>query len=137
MTYDGMVSVRDATDEAQTRTKTTRILIVEDDPGIQWVVTAFLEHEGYAVDVASHGAEALQRVEEQRPDLVLLDMNLPVVDGRTFVQHLRARCIEIPIVAVTAARHAAEWAKEIGAVTYISKPISLPLLIRRIDEIAA
>jgi CheY-like chemotaxis protein len=62
---------------------------------------------------------------------------MPIMDGWTLAQELRTRHIDVPLVVMTPARNAREWAQEVGATAYISKPVSLPALISRIDQICA
>ena len=112
------------------------ILIVDDDAALRWMVASFLEQEGYTVQTASSGAAALDQIERQRPSLILLDMNLPGIDGWELAKTLRERNLNIPIVVMTAAAEARMWASQIGAAAYVAKPLSLPQLLSRIDGIA-
>jgi len=112
-------------------TTETNILIVEDDDDLRDLLVMMLEEEGFQVQAARHGQEALERVGEQMPDLILLDMKMPVMDGWTFalefgVRHGRS----IPIVVMTAAEHAARRAQEIGAAGWVSKPFQYAELLR-------
>jgi DNA-binding response OmpR family regulator len=113
------------------------ILIVEDDLLLQQIIAAFLRDEGFEVDTAATGAEALAHIARLAPSLVLLDVHLPDMDGLGLAQELRARGIVLPLVVMTAAHDAREWAREIGAVSYIPKPVSLPRLLRRLDDLSA
>ena len=99
-----------------------RVLIVDDEPDIRATVSAMLEIEGYEVDEAANGADALQAMERQEPDLILLDMRMPVLDGWAFAREMRSRGHVTPIVVMTAARDAARWASEIAAAAFVSKP---------------
>jgi len=121
-------------DQALIRT-TCRILVVEDDFGIRSALVALLEDEGYLVEEAENGVEALVCLERQRPALVLLDMRMPVMDGWQFAQELRARQIEVPLVVMTAARDAQAWAEEIAAAAYVTKPFDHEALITTMDRI--
>jgi urea transport system substrate-binding protein len=111
-----------------------RVLVVDDEPDIRATVSAMLEIEGYAVAEAMNGAEALVAVEANPPDLILLDMRMPVLDGWGFAAELRRRGHGIPIVVMTAARDAAHWAAEIAATAFISKPFGYDELIRTVEE---
>jgi DNA-binding response OmpR family regulator len=113
------------------------ILVVEDDAALQWMIAAFLRNEGYRVETTGTTQQALSAILRERPKLVLLDMDLPGIHGSQLVQALRAREITLPIVVMTAARNAREWAEQIGAAAYVSKPLSLPMLLRRINSVAA
>jgi CheY-like chemotaxis protein len=111
-----------------------RVLVVDDEPHIRATVTAMLEAEGYAVVEATNGAEALAAVEAAPPDLVLLDMRMPVLDGWGFAAELRRRGHAIPIVVMTAARDAAHWASEIAASAFVAKPFGLDDLISAVER---
>ena len=95
-----------------------------------------LEQEGFTVQTAGNGLSALEHIERERPSLVLLDMHLPEMDGWEFCRLLHERKIDVPIVVMTAAAEARMWAAQIGAAAYVTKPLSLPLLLSRIDNIA-
>jgi two-component system, chemotaxis family, chemotaxis protein CheY len=112
------------------------VLVVEDDAGLLNVVSAFLREERFEVDTAATGREALESIERQPPSVVLLDMNLPIMNGWELASELRARHLEVPILVMTAARDARRCATEIGAAGYVAKPVSLPVLLRELDAIA-
>jgi CheY-like chemotaxis protein len=111
-----------------------RVLVVDDEPGIRATVSAMLEIEGYDVAEASNGADALQAVEVTLPDVILLDMRMPILDGWEFAAEMRDRGHRIPIVVMTAARDAAHWASEIAATAFVSKPFGYDDLIRAVQE---
>lgn len=111
-------------------TQTARILVVEDDDGIRDLVDLVLSTAGYEVLTAPNGAAALQLVGQARPDLVLLDMRMPVMDGWEFARQYRARPEPpAPILVLTAARDAAARAAEIDANGYLGKPFDLQELL--------
>jgi DNA-binding response OmpR family regulator len=112
------------------------ILVVDDDRMTLFIVETFLRNEGYRVETVGTVKDALADILRRQPDLVLLDMELPDGHGSELVQLLQAHEITIPIVVMTAARDARDWAERIGAAAYVSKPLSLPLLLRRIDDIS-
>jgi CheY-like chemotaxis protein len=111
-----------------------RVLIVDDEPDIRATVSAMLEIEGYDVDEAANGADALHAIERQPPDVILLDMRMPVLDGWGFARELRRRGHEMPIVVMTAARDAARWAGEIAASAFVAKPFGFDDLITAVEE---
>jgi urea transport system substrate-binding protein len=111
-----------------------RVLVVDDEPDIRATVSAMLEIEGYAVAEAVNGAEALAAVEADPPDVILLDMRMPVLDGWGFASEMRRRGHIIPIVVMTAARDAAHWAAEIAAAAFVSKPFGYDDLIRAVED---
>lgn len=112
-----------------------RVLVVDDEPDIRATVAAMLEIEGYEVTEATNGADALASVEAACPDLILLDMRMPVLDGWGFAAELRRRGHETPIVVMTAARDAAQWAAEIAAPAYLAKPFGYDDLIRAVEGV--
>jgi two-component system chemotaxis response regulator CheY len=109
------------------------ILIVDDDPTILQLLSETLQLEGYRVATAANGAEALAQVERARPSLVLLDMRMPVLDGWDFASQLRQRGIELPIVVMTAAANASQWAAEIKASAYLAKPFDIGELLQAVE----
>jgi len=111
------------------------ILVVDDDPSIRAVVAQILDFEGYPVQTATDGAEALAAVAQARPSLVLLDMRMPVLDGWGFARALAARGEQLPIVVMTAAQDARRWAEEIGAAGYLAKPFELPDLLAVVERL--
>ena len=111
-----------------------RVLVVDDEPGIRAIVLAMLEIEGYAVAEAMNGAEALVAVEADPPDVILLDMRMPVLDGWGFASELRRRGHRTPIVVMTAARDAAGWARDIAATAFVAKPFSYDDLIGAVER---
>lgn len=79
------------------------ILVVDDEPSMRFLLRVILEPEGYAVVEAKHGAEALERVRERRPDLVVTDLTMPVMSGTELIAGLRAdpETASIPIVVIS------------------------------------
>lgn len=105
------------------------VLVVDDDPTIQATVADILDLEGCQVARADNGKEALALLERCRPDLILLDMRMPVMDGWAFARAVQERGWHLPIVVMTAARDARRWATEIGATDYLDKPFDLDDLL--------
>jgi CheY-like chemotaxis protein len=103
------------------------ILIVEDNEANQLLASAVLEREGYKVEVASSSDEALDRLKRRSPDLILMDVHLPGIDGLSLTRLLKAdeRTASIPVVALTALamRGDRERSLDAGCAGYISKPI--------------
>ena len=107
-----------------------RILVVDDDDSIREFVAMALEDEGYQVVTASQGAQALQVAAATPPDLILLDMRMPVMDGWEFARIYRQQsCPHAPIIILSAARNGAAITAEIGAVDYLAKPFELAQLL--------
>lgn len=115
-----------------------RILLVDDDVDLLTIVAEALEDEGYVVDTAGNGAEALERVAAAVPQLILLDMWMPVMDGWTFAKALRARYGRtIPIIVVTAGQDTNAKAEEVGADSGLRKPFDLKTLYAAVADVLA
>jgi CheY-like chemotaxis protein len=118
-----------------------QILVVEDDAAIRGLVTEVLRDDGYAVSEAANGAEALAYVGKHKPDLIVLDLMMPVMDGWTFVEECQRteRCSEVPIV-VTSASHdlprTAERLRSYGVRTCLAKPFDVEGLLALVERYA-
>ena len=118
--------------------RSARVLVVDDDKGIREFVRTVLADEGYDVTEATDGQEALDRVAQRRPDVILLDMRMPVMDGWEFARTYRERPgPHAPIVIVTAALDVAKDAKEIGADGFLAKPFQLDDLLQLVQQHSA
>jgi CheY-like chemotaxis protein len=110
-------------------------LVVEDEPEIRDFVSMVLDSQGYRVSTAANGALALEEVDREPVDLILLDMRMPVMDGWRFARAYRAASgPHAPIVVLTAAQDAAARAAQINAEGYLGKPFDLDDLLRVVDE---
>lgn len=111
-----------------------RILIIEDDPAISKALMESLEDEHYNVLTASDGKEGYEMVSKENPDLILLDLMLPTMNGQDICQKLREGGITIPIIMLTSKREETDkvLGLELGADDYITKPCSLRELHARI-----
>ena len=108
----------------------TRILVVDDDTSIRSFVEMALDGEGYAVSTANNGAQALAVTGQMQPDLILLDMRMPIMDGWTFARRYRENAgPHAPIVVITAATDAGQRAAEIDADGFLGKPFDLDELL--------
>jgi CheY-like chemotaxis protein len=106
------------------------ILVVEDDQETRDFLALVLEAEGYAVRTAHHGAMALELIQQQAPQLILLDMRMPVMDGWGFVRAYRSQLgPHAPIIVQTAARDAEQTAREVEADAFLGKPFNLEDLL--------
>jgi CheY-like chemotaxis protein len=113
------------------------VLVVDDEPDIRATVAAMLEIEGYRVTEAANGADALRQLDDGAPDIILLDMRMPILDGWGFAAELRRRGHHTPIVVMTAARDAARWAAEIAAGAFVAKPFGFDDLIGAVRRVTA
>jgi CheY-like chemotaxis protein len=114
------------------------VLVVDDDPDVRLVLTDLLGDEGYDVVTASDGQAALERVREQPPAVILLDYQMPRVNGPQFAAAYRQLPEpHAPIVLVTAAASARQRAAEIGADAFIGKPFDLQVLYEVVQRYAA
>ena len=114
------------------------ILIVEDDDEIRDFLSLVLQQEGYAIRTAQNGAVALRTIDQAPPELILLDMRMPVMDGWAFAQAYRGRPgPHAPILVLTAARDAEQRAREIQADGYLGKPFNLDELLELVRSTLA
>ncbi|HLT59121.1 MAG: response regulator transcription factor [Limnochordales bacterium] len=113
-----------------------KILVVDDEPHIVELIAYHLQREGFGVITAADGAEALDKVEENRPDLVLLDVMLPGLDGFSVCQRIR-RQQDVPIILLTAktAEDDRVFGLEVGADDYITKPFGARELLARVKAV--
>lgn len=116
-----------------------RILVVEDEPDIAALVAYQLAHAGFGVRTASTGAEALRALEMDPPDLMVLDLLLPEVDGLDILQSVRAKeeTARLPVVVLTARGQEADRIRglELGADDYVAKPFSPRELVLRVEAV--
>jgi DNA-binding response OmpR family regulator len=110
------------------------ILVVEDDPIIRQTVDYALRRAGFSTRASGDGIEALQMATESAPDLILLDLMLPGIDGFEFAQHIRRTDPEVAIVMVTALGEERDKVRglDAGADDYITKPFSMEELLARV-----
>ena len=113
-----------------------RILVVDDEPTLVATVKYNLEREGYGVTTAADGETALARAREERPDLVILDVMLPVIDGFEVCRLLR-RDMSVPILMLTAKTEEVDRVVglEIGADDYVTKPFIMRELMARVNAL--
>jgi CheY-like chemotaxis protein len=115
------------------QTASLKVLVVEDDPDLAALEAELFEEHGHRVEVANNGREALAAVERAAPDVILLDMKMPVMSGREFVdEYRRAQPSPAPIVVVTAADDAQVRAAEVGASGWIAKPFDPDALVENV-----
>ena len=123
-----------------TPTKTpagSRILVVDDTPSNIQTLTAILKEQGYQISAATNGRQALEVLERVRPDLILLDVMMPEMDGFEVCTQLKASSVwhDIPIIFITAKTDTADIVRgfELGAVDYVAKPFNAHELLARVN----
>ncbi len=115
------------------------VLVVDDDPDMQSLLKRILQDEGYEVRVASNGREALACVACEAPHLILLDLMMPVMDGRQFferfVQSQDSATDRVPVLVISAAAGGRRTAETLGADGYLPKPFDLDVLLHAVARL--
>jgi DNA-binding response OmpR family regulator len=112
-----------------------RILVVDDDRDIRDMIEIVLASDGYEVSTAPDGAAALEALEQSRPDLILLDLRMPVLDGVSFLRRYREQPgPHVPVIVLTAAQDVAARGTEIRADGYLDKPFQIGDLLALIGR---
>ncbi|MEU4243652.1 response regulator transcription factor [Actinoplanes sp. NPDC026619] len=113
------------------------VLVVDDDPTVSDVVRRYLEQDGCRVRLAADGIAALAAVDDERPDLVVLDLMMPGLDGLEVCRRLRHRLPDLPVVMLTALGEEADRVVglELGADDYVTKPFSPRELVLRVRSV--
>jgi CheY-like chemotaxis protein len=120
------------------KTRGARILIVEDNPTNQLVVKGFLGKRGFQTFVVNHGRQAIEALEASSYDLVLMDVQMPVLDGLETTRLIRQdpRWLTLPIIGLTAHAMAGDRERclEAGMDDYLSKPVSMTTLVDTVKK---
>jgi len=123
-----------------------KILIADDDPDMRDVLTTILESQGYETVTARDGVEALDSLKAEKPDLMILDLLMPKMDGFAVIKELQNRrwlkYREIPILVLSSVREEAsrrryelETEKTLNIDDYVNKPVSPEVLLERVDKL--
>jgi CheY-like chemotaxis protein len=107
------------------------VLVVDDDPDVRVMLETYLELEGFDVLTASNGLDALQRLRDVRPSVILLDLMMPVMDGVEFRRQQQGQPVlrDIPVVCLSARHDAQQTASRLGVTDCLAKPLDLQALI--------
>lgn len=116
-----------------------KILIVDDEPDMVENTRLFLDHKGHEVLSAFDGEEGLRIARQERPDIILLDVMMPKINGYQVCRELKgdAETKSIPIIMLTAKAQESDksWGKEVGADNYVTKPFEMNDLIQKIEDL--
>jgi two-component system KDP operon response regulator KdpE len=114
--------------------KSATILVVDDEPQIRRVLRATLSADGYTIVEARDGQEALEKLRDERPDLVLMDVNMPILDGLEACRQIRTTTTSVPVIMLTVrgAEKDKVRALDAGADDYVVKPFGIQELLARI-----
>ena len=115
-----------------------RVLIADDNPDILILLRTNLRAAGYESLEAGNGQIALERIAQDRPDIVLLDLMMPVLDGWGVLEALQGNADAPPVIVVSASDSSAnvERARELGVAAYVTKPFNLPALVQLVASVA-
>jgi two-component system, chemotaxis family, chemotaxis protein CheY len=118
------------------RDSSARILVVDDDDAIRETVAEALELDGFTVDTARNGAEALDLVRAHPPNGIILDLMMPVMTGWQFLEQCRQHelCVGTPVVVMSAYNKLPEEAAALGVLGCIAKPFDLDILLGAIER---
>lgn len=109
--------------------RTCRIVVADDNPDVRAIVGQALRLEGYQVEVAANGREAVDAVAREVANLLILDLQMPVLDGPGTIAELRRRGIAVPVVIMAGSADARRKTRELGAAGYLVKPFDLDELL--------
>jgi CheY-like chemotaxis protein len=114
-----------------------RVLIVDDEAGFRAGLADLLTMEGYQVTTARDAVEAVHMLPEIKPEIILLDLGMPLLDGEAFLRGLRGlpATRQVPVVLISAKEEVAAVASRVGAAGYLAKPFEAPQLLALIERI--
>lgn len=113
-----------------------KILIIEDEPDLLRVLSQHLTNHKYEVLEANDGEEGFQKVQEGQPDLIILDVKMPKLDGHTFIKELRTKkeYAKIPVIMLTAHANLDSLFKVEGVAAYFTKPYEIEKILTAIEK---
>ncbi len=112
-----------------------KVLIVDDDAPLVRLLSLIFRQDGFEVATAGNGLEALSQVDVTAPDVIILDLEMPVMDGRTFFRELRSRGIETPVL-ILSALDARSARRELAAEASMAKPFDPDELVSNVGALA-
>jgi two-component system, OmpR family, KDP operon response regulator KdpE len=112
------------------------ILVADDDANLRDMLRMGLEARGYQVVTTADGWQAVQIATHEHPALIILDMHMVVRDGDWVVQQLRRQNVDIPVLLLTGDPHPEQWAQEIGAIGWVTKPFDFNVLYKQLEAVA-
>jgi two-component system, chemotaxis family, chemotaxis protein CheY len=118
-----------------------RILVIDDEPAVRRLLTDLLDGEGYVVSEAPDGIRGLDRAQHVSPDLIIVDLMMPVMNGWAFAEACRRRdiCCDVPIIAISAMfdlKSAAATLDPLGVRAYLPKPFDVDMLLSLVAQLA-
>lgn len=116
-----------------------QVLVVDDDDMIRTVLADALDAEGFQIRMAANGREALELLDDWRPDVILLDLMMPEMDGWAFREHqlLREDVAHVPVIVLSARRDLSEQVGRLSAAAVLAKPFELDVLFRVISDLVS
>jgi two-component system alkaline phosphatase synthesis response regulator PhoP len=115
-----------------------KVLIVDDEPNNVDFLEQALEDSGYQLITATNGQEALNKIQSEQPDLILLDLNMPVMDGFTVLTKVKEdpNLRDIPVIIISSEHESKSIVKGIkqGAEDYLTKPVNAGLLVKKVKD---
>jgi CheY-like chemotaxis protein len=116
-----------------------RVLIVDDEAGFRAGLADLLTMEGYQVTTAGDAVEAVKMLPETKPEIILLDLRMPLLDGEAFLRGIRGlpATRQVPVVLISAKEELAAVATRVGAAGYLAKPFEAPQLLALIERVLA
>ena len=115
-----------------------KVLIVDDEPNNVDFLEQALEDSGYQLITATNGQEALNKIQSEQPDLILLDLNMPIMDGFTVLAKVKEdpNLRDIPVIIISSEHESKSIVKGIkqGAEDYLTKPVNAGLLVKKVKD---
>lgn len=116
----------------------TKVLVVDDDPDLAIICSIILEDAGYEIAVAHNGFEAYDRLADANPDVVLLDVMMPVLDGLTVCKMVKRnpRTKDLPVIVMSASQSLRDQARSCHADAILAKPFDIDMLVSTVEQFA-